>query len=978
MNVLSVFLIAAKRLWNNKGLTLCTIVGLITAVALISSVPLYTETANFKVLKEQLSAESGETAVRARPPFAFMYRYIGAWHGPVEGEDFDLVDEYITASVPGLIGLPKQIFVRHVKTDNFSLFPALEAAYIGLRQPLGWVNLGFVSGIENHIQIMAGEFPAATPDPAYIDVLISQSLASETGIQVGETYVMFMRAATTPAADQGEQAEEARPTQFRIRIAGVWQATDPDEPFWFYNPRALSNTFLISEDVFRSRVSPVMDKEVYAALWYIVFDGDNVRTDDVPGLLGRINFVNSRVGTLLPNTVLDISPTQALQNYRWTTFVMTIILYVFSIPILGLVLYFIGMISGLVVERQRGEIAILKSRGAGDAQVVGIYALEGVMIGVIGLVGGLLIGRQVAIFMGNTVSFLTYGAREPLPVIITPQAIRMALLGIAIALLASLMPALRAARLTIVTYKRERARAMEKPFWQRFFLDFFLLIPSAYGYYVLENRGTISFLGTQAGGDPFSDPLLFLVPSLTIFAVSLLMIRFFPLLMELLAWLTSQVSPSVSVVLALRQLARVSSQYTGALLLLVLTLSLATFTASMARTLDQSLVDRMYYRYGGDYLLTQMGELLGEEEAGPAGPAAGGEAADTASAAPTAAIESGGWVFVPVSEHLRVPEIKAAVRVGSYPAVVSIGQSTGTGRLFGIDRLEFPSVAFFRDDFAYSSLGALMNRLALDHSALLASPNFLRDYALNVGDRVELEVSAWGERRTIPFIIADVIRYFPTYFPDDETQYLFVGNLDYVFDQMGGLFPYDVWVRTATMVDTEQMQLDLLRYDIRVMVARGSREAIEAEQARPERTGVFGILSVGFVAAAVLTMLGFLLHSFIAFRRRFIEFGVLRAIGLSVRQMIGFLGFEQVFLIVTGVSAGTGLGAWVSNLFIPFLQVGTARHINIPPFVVLIAWEDIARIYVVFGAMLLLAVAGMIWLLTRLRIFEAVKLGEAV
>lgn len=980
MNVLSVFLIAAKRLWNNKGLTLCAIVGLITAVALISSVPLYTETANLKVLKEQLGTEGGETAVRARPPFAFMYRYIGAWHGPVDIDDYGPVNEYITASVPGLIGLPKQIFVRHVKTDNFSLFPASEAAYIGLRQPLGWVNLGFVSGVEGHIQILAGEFPSATPDPEFIDVLISQSFASETGIQVGETYVMFMRAETRPATGEGDDArlDEARPTQFNVRIAGVWQANDPDEPFWFYNPRALSNTFLISEDVFRSRVSPVLEKDVYAALWYIVFDGENVRTDDVPGLLGRITHVNSRVGTLLPNTALDISPTQALENYRWTTFVMTIILYVFSIPILGLVLYFIGMISGLVVERQRGEIAILKSRGTGDAQVVGIYALEGVMIGVIGLVGGLLIGRQLAIFMGNTVSFLTYGTREPLPVLITPQAIRMALLGIGIALMASLMPALRAARLTIVTYKRERARAMEKPFWQRFFLDFFLLIPSAYGYYVLENRGTIGFLGTQGGGDPFSDPLLFLVPSLTIFAVSLLMIRFFPLVMEFLAWVTSQVSPSVSIVLALRQLARVSSQYTGALLLLVLTLSLATFTASMARTLDKSLIHRMYYRHGGDYHLTQIGESLEEraELAGPASPAEGG--ADTPSPVPTGATEFGGWVFVPVSEHLRVPEIKGAVRVGSYPAEASIGGATGNGRLFGIDRLEFPSVAFFRDDFAYSSLGALMNRLALDNSALLVSPTFLRDYALNVGDRVELEVSAWGERRAIPFIIADVIHYFPTFFPDDEAQYLFVGNLDYVFEQMGGMFPYDVWVRTDTMVDTEQMQLDLRRYDIHVMTVRGSREAIAAEQERPERTGVFGILSVGFVAAAILTMLGFLLHSFIAFRRRFIEFGVLRAIGLSVRQMIGFLGFEQVFLIATGVSAGTGLGAWVSGLFIPFLQVGTARHINIPPFVVMIAWEDIIKIYIVFGAMLLLAVAGMIWLLTRLRIFEAVKLGEAV
>lgn len=972
MNVLSVFLIAAKRLWNNKGLTACSIVGLITAVALISSVPLYSETANFKVLKEQLRTEQGETAVRARPPFAFMYRYIGAWHGPVEIEDFDPVDEYITGSVPGLIGLPQETSVRHVKTDNFSLFPASEAAYIGLRQPLGWVNVGFVSGIQDHIDILAGEFPVSATDPEYVDVLISQSFASETGMQVGESYVVFKRAETTAATGEGEakQVTESRPTQLNVRIAGIWAAKDPEEPYWFYNPKALANTLLITEDVFRSRVSPVTDKEVYAAIWYIVFNGDNVRTDDVPGLLGRINYINSRVGTLLANTVLDISPTQALENYRWTTFVMTIILYVFSIPILGLVLYFIGMISGLVVERQRGEIAILKSRGTGDAQVVGIYALEGVMIGIIGLAAGLLIGKQLAIFMGNTVSFLTYGDREPLPVLITPQAIRVALLGVAIALLASLMPALRAARLTIVTYKRERARAMERPFWQRYFLDFLLLIPSGYGYYVLKNRGTISFLGGQAGGDPFSDPLLFLVPSLTIFAVSLMVVRFFPLVMELLAWLTSQVSRSVSIVLALRQLARVSSQYTGALLLLVLTLSLATFTASMARTLDQNLVDRMYYKYGGDYLLTEMGESPeGEGEAAGAAPAGAEE---------TQATEVGGWVFVPVSEHLRVPEIKAATRVGSYPAAANIGKSTGRGRFYGIDRLDFPSVAFFREDFAYSSLGSLMNRLALDDSALLVSPEFLRDYALNIGDRVELEVSAWGERRSIPFIIADLIRYFPTFYPDEEATYLFVGNLDYVFDQMGGLFPYDVWVRTDGIVDTEKVQRELMNYDIRVMAMRGSREAIEAEQAEPERTGVFGILSVGFVAAAVLTMLGFLLHSFISFRRRFIEFGVLRAIGLSVGQMIGFLGFEQVLLIVSGVSAGTGLGIWVSDLFIPFLQVGTAEHIDIPPFVVLIAWDDITKIYIVFGAMLALAVAGMIWFLTRLRIFEAVKLGEAV
>jgi putative ABC transport system permease protein len=974
MNLLSVVFIAAKRLWNNKGLTLCAIIGLITAVALISSIPLYTDAANFKVLQEKLSGAT-EGGGPSRPPFAFMYRYIGAWHGAVDLDQFDPVNEYVQQSVPGIIGLPVVKSTRYVKTDNFSLFPASEAAYIGLRQPLGWVNLGWVDEIQDHITVLEGSFPeAATPDADTVQVMVSEEFATEIGLQSGEEYVIFQRA---QGGGDTAEATESKPVQYNIYVSGIWTATDENDSYWFYNPKSLNNTLLLPEESFRLKIAPPVKNEIYAAIWYIVFDGDKVRTDDVPNLLGRIGYANTRVSTLLPNTVLDVSPQEELESYRWTTFVMTIVLYVFAIPILGLVLYFIGMIAGLVVERQRGEIAILKSRGAGDTQVIGIYALEGAMIGLIGLAGGLVLGKQLALIMGNTISFLSFADRGVLPVIVTPRAVRLALLGVGISMLASLWPAMRAARLTIVTYKQDRARSLQRPVWQRFFLDFLLLIPSGYGYYILQNRGTISFLNNQGvSGDPFSDPLLFLVPSLTILAVSLVVIRIFPLVMELLAWATSQVVRSVSVVLALRQLARVSKQYTGSLLLLILTLSLATFTASMARTLDQSLTDRMQYRYGGDYLLSEAGENPEADTGGGAG-AAGGS--DTSSSdAQVDVLQAGGWVFVPVSEHLKVPGIRAATRIGEYGVQGTFGKTTAKGRFFAIDRMDFPKTAYFRQDYAYSQLGTLMNRLAVDSSAILVTPSFLANNQLDIGDRIELTVSVWGERRAIQFVIADFIKLFPTYYPETDQDQLFVGNLDYIFEQMGGVFPYDVWVRTNPDIDIATMQEQLRDLDIRVIQVRGSREAIAKEQDRPERTGVFGILSVGFVAAAILTLLGFLLHSFISFRRRFIEFGVLRAIGLSIGQMIGFLGIEQVLLIATGISAGTGLGIWVSNLFIPFLQVGTARNIDIPPFVVLIAWDDVIKIYVVFGVMLLVAVASMIWFLMHLKIFEAVKLGEAV
>jgi putative ABC transport system permease protein len=46
--------------------------------------------------------------------------------------------------------------------------------------------------------------------------------------------------------------------------------------------------------------------------------------------------------------------------------------------------------------------------------------------------------------------------------------------------------------------------------------------------------------------------------------------------------------------------------------------------------------------------------------------------------------------------------------------------------------------------------------------------------------------------------------------------------------------------------------------------------------------------------------------------------------------------------------------------------------------VVQIAWDQIGLIYAVFGAMLLLAVFVMLMLLRRMKLFQAVKLGEAI
>jgi hypothetical protein len=188
--------------------------------------------------------------------------------------------------------------------------------------------------------MVEGQFPEpAEAGAGTIDVLVSQRFVEETGLQSGESYVVF-RAAGSTADGQALSA-----AQWTVRIAGVWAPTDAGEPYWAADPSVLDYTLLVPEATFRANVASAIKDEIYTAVWYMVFDGGDVRIDDVPGLISRMNYANVRVGTLLPNTKLDISPLDELANYRWITFVMMVILYVFSIPSWGGALFH-RMVSG--------------------------------------------------------------------------------------------------------------------------------------------------------------------------------------------------------------------------------------------------------------------------------------------------------------------------------------------------------------------------------------------------------------------------------------------------------------------------------------------------------------------------------------------------------------------------------------------------------------------------------------------------------
>ena len=237
-----------------------------------------------------------------------------------------------------------------------------------------------------------------------------------------------------------------------------------------------------------------------------------------------------------------------------------------------------------------------------------------------------------------------------------------------------------AARLAIVEAKQEVSRRQRRSFWERSYLDFLLLGVASYGYYMLRTQGRIAFLQADVPADPLDNPLLFLAPALFILAVALVAVRLFPIIALVLSMLWARLG-GISMLLAFYNLARTGRVYTSLLLLLILTTSLGTFTASMARTLDANLVARIFYEVGADVTLTEGAALR-------ILPSENGEPVEEGE-------EEFVWINMPVDEHRQAPGVHGCDPYRRFPGFHTRGRQAGQRQALRYRPQPFPGGRVF-------------------------------------------------------------------------------------------------------------------------------------------------------------------------------------------------------------------------------------------------------------------------------------------
>jgi putative ABC transport system permease protein len=917
-------LILQRRLYHS-GLTILALFGVVLAVGLVTSASFFSEAVDRAILFQELDAL---TSVTGRPPFSTSVYVFPSSRIPVPMDQAERMAAQVENILTTQVGLPARQVGLLLSSGGMMLRPRPGSQLYSGSEMIGNARVVYIKDISSHLSIVAGDpLNDSSGPPDVLNVWVHDKLAQEMNLQPGDELSVSVTLSDQPTP---------------LRVAGIWKAADPDSDFWFSDPDVtLKDAFLVRREDYIRYVQPMIPSGSREASWYIILDESKVIPKNASQYIAGFSNALKEINRYLPGARLNSPPLDALKTFVTRSATLTVILLAYNLPAFGILLYFLMITATIMAQWQRRETAILASRGMNPLGLLNLTLLEQLILFIIGFPLGVGFGMLMARLMSYTTSFLSFTIRPPLTVTLHGINFSLVFLALGFILLSRLIPTLQAARSTVVTEEREWSRPMRTPFWYRYYLDFLLILPTWYAYDQMSKRGSLAGLITKAPTDLLNDPLLILVPALFVLVAALITMRLFGLVMRLIDLLASQ-TPWVTLHLALRQLGRQSQDYIRPLLLVIISLAIGVYTISMAASLDRWLVDRMSYQAGADLSFTPQPLDL--------------------SLSPS----DGNWIPVP-GDFEQLPGVRKATRVGEF-----LGRVTPPGgyeqrtRLMAIDRLDFPQVSWWRKDFAPEPLGALMNRLALASDAALVSRTFLENNHLNVGDKISVLVSIdYTVSIRTDLTIVGVYDYFPTAYEDNDGVTV-VTNMDYLVDLLGYIPMHRIWLSLTPGTRGKEVMkemLDILK--IHTLREYDRAALIASEKEKLERVGVFGTLTTGFLATAVMAVMGLLVYSYASLRERVYRFAVLNALGLLRQQIIQQVITEYTFLSVFGAAAGAWIGINISRLFVPFFRYTGEKGVPMPPILPVIAENQVLVLAAVFTLVIL--AAEMITIMTVFR-----------
>ncbi len=259
----------------------------------------------------------------------------------------------------------------------------------------------------------------------------------------------------------------------------------------------------------------------------------------------------------------------------------------------------------------------------------------------------------------------------------------------------------------------------------------------------------------------------------------------------------------------------------------------------------------------------------------------------------------------------------------------------------------------------------------------IASAQFMRATGVGVGGQIDL---VFG-KVLVPIKIEGSVDYFPTMY-DNGAGFLLMNQQDLYYyagmtSENGDLAPTEVWLTMSKDPDKRKAaQTALLdKFGIPSGQIIDGQAILNDIQTDPVvRAGGSGILLVALVAAFAILALGFALTLYLGGQSRTVEMAVMRAVGISPRQLFTMISLEYLLIAVVGLIIGTFAGLRISSTMLGFLNVTSGGYRIVPPFDLVTQWDTVAIAFAAVGVSFLIGVIALAGYFLRLQVSRVIRL----
>ena len=667
------YTMARRRIATAWRLELVLFLGILLSVALLSSSVVFSDLLAEAALRRTLrQADASEVNFWVRIFLNLEEPSIASQRTSVYQSGIEFVDERVT----GIFDPYLEDRARLLETSTFFFTGDPRFNVHRDARPRGRIQ--YMTGLfeEDRSRLLEGRWPANPTGAAgeLPEVAVERLGAEMVGLVAGDELAIH------PATGDEEQKI------ITVRVVGIFERVSPEDDFWFGREHNFSNhngdwptvPLFTTEATILQRVANDFPGIYSNVTWIYDLDRQGFSFHQVDDVQQSIRLMRRDVSAYLENSTFSLKLDRLLDDYSEQLVLSRIPLFLMVFLVVGILAYYLALVSALTIRSRSAEIALLKSRGATTPQVGLMVFVEGLLLALPALVVGTLLAAPVAGVLGGLFFDVQ---RDGILIALSPRAFLLGTAGALLSVIVLTLTTLAAARQGIVEFRQAGARPARAPLLHRYYLDFLLLALIGLVWWQIQSRG--AFLLRPVGrGDLEIDFTLLMGPVLGLLALGLIVLRFFPLGVALLARLMEPVGP-VWLVQGLRRVGRDPIAPGSLVVLLMLATALGVIGSAFGSTLERSQEDRARYQVGADLRVEHNGSRVPVTKQG---------------------LEA---------SHLQdVPDLEIVEVSRQTGNLLTQGFSSERFSLLAVDSSRFARIAWFRSDFAQEqSLGALMRAI---------------------------------------------------------------------------------------------------------------------------------------------------------------------------------------------------------------------------------------------------------------------------